>query len=162
MMQIEDIISNVQVYGLEESIKRSKYPMSTDTNACTTEPTKTIFTTPSPPTSVHASSKAAPSRSISTSVTCATTPRCSKASTSYAAESKLYKTPYQPSLFEQSAPQFDPAKTQEMEIGKDMDLTYDTKIYSPDLKTRLSQNYFNMIGRLDSEDRSRYDHFSSL
>ena len=32
-------------------------------------------------------------------------------STSYAAESKLYKTPYQPSLFEQSAPQFDPAKT---------------------------------------------------
>ena len=51
------------------------------------------------------------------------------------------------------------AKAQEMEIGKDMDLTYDTKIYSPDLKTRLSQNYFNMIGRLDSEDRSRYDHF---
>ena len=32
-------------------------------------------------------------------------------STSYAAESKLFKTPYQPSLFEQSAPQFDPAKT---------------------------------------------------
>lgn len=32
-------------------------------------------------------------------------------STSYAAESKLYKTPYQPSLFEQSAPQFDPTKT---------------------------------------------------
>lgn len=32
-------------------------------------------------------------------------------STSYAAESKLYKTPYQPSLFEQNAPQFDPAKT---------------------------------------------------
>ena len=32
-------------------------------------------------------------------------------STSYAAESKLFKTPYQPSLFEQSAPQFDPDKT---------------------------------------------------
>ena len=32
-------------------------------------------------------------------------------STSYAPESKLFKTPYQPSLFEQSAPQFDPAKT---------------------------------------------------
>jgi len=32
-------------------------------------------------------------------------------STSYAAESKKYKTPYQPSLFEQDAPQFDPAKT---------------------------------------------------
>ena len=32
-------------------------------------------------------------------------------STSYAAESKKFKTPYQPSLFEQDAPQFDPAKT---------------------------------------------------
>ena len=43
MMQIDDIISNVQVYGLEESIKRSKYPMSTDTSTCTTEPTKTTY-----------------------------------------------------------------------------------------------------------------------
>ena len=42
-MQIEDIISNVQVYGLEESVKRSKYPMSTDTSTCTTEPTKTTY-----------------------------------------------------------------------------------------------------------------------
>ncbi len=32
-------------------------------------------------------------------------------STSYAPESKKYKAPYQPSLFEQDAPQFDPAKT---------------------------------------------------
>ncbi len=32
-------------------------------------------------------------------------------STSYAPESKKYKTPYQPSLFEQDAPQFDPTKT---------------------------------------------------
>lgn len=32
-------------------------------------------------------------------------------STSYAPESKKYKTSYQPSLFEQDAPQFDPAKT---------------------------------------------------
>ena len=32
-------------------------------------------------------------------------------STSYAPESKKYKTPYQPSLFEQDAPQFDSAKT---------------------------------------------------
>lgn len=32
-------------------------------------------------------------------------------STSYAPESKKIKTPYQPSLFEQDAPQFDPAKT---------------------------------------------------
>ena len=42
-MQIDDIIRNVQVYGLEESIKRSKYPMSTDTSTCTTEPTKTTY-----------------------------------------------------------------------------------------------------------------------
>ena len=42
-MQIDDIISNVQVYGLEESIKRSKYPMSTDTSTCTAEPTKTTY-----------------------------------------------------------------------------------------------------------------------
>lgn len=33
-------------------------------------------------------------------------------STSYAPDSKKYKTPYQPSSFEQSAPQFDPSKTQ--------------------------------------------------
>ncbi len=32
-------------------------------------------------------------------------------STSYAPESKKYKAPYQPSLFEQDAPQFDPNKT---------------------------------------------------
>lgn len=33
-------------------------------------------------------------------------------STSYAPESKKYKTPYQPSLFEQEAPQYDPSKAQ--------------------------------------------------
>ena len=32
-------------------------------------------------------------------------------STSYAPDSKKYRAPYQPSLFEQDAPQFDPAKT---------------------------------------------------
>ena len=32
-------------------------------------------------------------------------------STSYAPESKKYKTPYQPTLFEQNNPQFDPEKT---------------------------------------------------
>ena len=42
-MQIDDIISNVQVYGLEESSKRSKYPISTDTSSCTTELTKTTY-----------------------------------------------------------------------------------------------------------------------
>lgn len=30
MLKIEDVISNVKVYGLEESIKRSKYPKSVD------------------------------------------------------------------------------------------------------------------------------------
>jgi hypothetical protein len=43
MMTIDDIISNVCVYGLEASIKRSKYPMSIDTSTCTSEVTKTIF-----------------------------------------------------------------------------------------------------------------------
>ena len=33
-------------------------------------------------------------------------------STSYAPDSKKYKTPYQPSLFEQEVPQFDPSKAQ--------------------------------------------------
>lgn len=42
-MTIDDIISNVKVYGLNESIKRSKYPMSIDTSTCTSEVTKTIF-----------------------------------------------------------------------------------------------------------------------
>ena len=42
-MTIDDIISNVKVYGLEASIKRSKYPMSIDTSTCTSEVTKTIF-----------------------------------------------------------------------------------------------------------------------
>lgn len=35
------ICNNVKVYGLEESIKRSKYPMATDTAACSMELTTT-------------------------------------------------------------------------------------------------------------------------
>lgn len=42
-MTIDDIISNVRVYGLEASIKRSKYPMSIDTSICTSEPTTTTY-----------------------------------------------------------------------------------------------------------------------
>lgn len=38
-MQINDIISNVKVYGFEESIKASKYPMAVDTSKCTTKVT---------------------------------------------------------------------------------------------------------------------------
>lgn len=37
-----DVISNVKVYGLEESIKRAKYPMSTDTDLLNSELTKGI------------------------------------------------------------------------------------------------------------------------
>ena len=51
------------------------------------------------------------------------------------------------------------AQTQEMNIAKDMDLTYDVKMYHPDRKTRLLPNYLNFIGRMDSKDRAVYDHF---
>jgi len=37
-----NIVSNIQVYGLEESVKASKYPMSIDTNACNSEITETV------------------------------------------------------------------------------------------------------------------------
>lgn len=48
-----------------------------------------------------------------------------------------------------------------MEIGNNdhMDIVYDTKMYKPDLNTRLTPNYLAMIGRLDSKDRARYDYF---
>jgi len=35
------MIKNVKVYGLEESIRRSKYPMTTDPGSCTSEVTNT-------------------------------------------------------------------------------------------------------------------------
>ena len=41
-MRIEDIVSNVQIYGLEESIKAAKYPMSVDVEALTSEMTEGI------------------------------------------------------------------------------------------------------------------------
>ncbi|MBR0243606.1 MAG: sulfatase [Bacteroidaceae bacterium] len=53
------------------------------------------------------------------------------------------------------------AKT-EMEIGKDMDIVYDTKMFvSPEEtpRTRLSGSYQNMIGRLSKAERQRYDEF---
>ena len=40
-MNYEDVISNVNVYGLEESVKGSKYPMATDLDKITTEITAT-------------------------------------------------------------------------------------------------------------------------
>jgi len=53
------------------------------------------------------------------------------------------------------------AQTQEMEIAnnKHMDIVYDTKMYHPDSATRLTPNYLRMIGRMDNEDRSKYDYF---
>lgn len=37
MLEIKDIISNVNVYGLEESVKASKYPFAVNTEDCSTE-----------------------------------------------------------------------------------------------------------------------------
>ena len=37
MINIEDVISNVKVYGIEDSIKASKYPMAVDVRNCTCE-----------------------------------------------------------------------------------------------------------------------------
>lgn len=51
------------------------------------------------------------------------------------------------------------AGAQEMEIGKHMDIIYDTKMYRPGLNTPLTENYLNMVGRMDSKERAEYDHF---
>lgn len=42
MLNINDVISNVAVYGLEDSIRRAKFPMATDTSKLNTELTKGI------------------------------------------------------------------------------------------------------------------------
>ena len=36
------VVNNVKVYGLEESVKASKYPMSVDVESCTDEITETV------------------------------------------------------------------------------------------------------------------------
>ena len=41
-MEINDIINNVEIYGLNESVKASKYPMSVDINKCSNEITDTV------------------------------------------------------------------------------------------------------------------------
>ena len=51
------------------------------------------------------------------------------------------------------------AQQQEMHIDRDMDIVYDTKMFRPDLKTRLSENYRNMVSRLDSKDLLQYSWF---
>src|SRR5574344_579167 len=45
-MKVSNIISNVEIYGFEQSIKASKYPMAVDTKKCTeesTDRTKALF-----------------------------------------------------------------------------------------------------------------------
>lgn len=50
----------------------------------------------------------------------------------------------------------------EMEIGRHMDIVYDTKMYvshDETPRTRLSASYEGMIGRMSAEERQRYDDF---
>lgn len=52
------------------------------------------------------------------------------------------------------------AAAQEMSIAKDMDMAYDVKMYTKGVtKTPLAPTYEGMIGRLDPEDRAKYDAF---
>ena len=41
ILEISEIVSKVQIYGLRESVAASKYPMAVDTDACSTVITKT-------------------------------------------------------------------------------------------------------------------------
>ncbi len=49
------------------------------------------------------------------------------------------------------------ARAQEMEIGRHMDIIYDTKMYNPQLETRLKATYEEFIGRMTAEERAAYD-----
>ena len=49
-MNITDMINNVEVYGLHESVRASKYPMAVDTNKCTDDLTKMTYSLFSVPT----------------------------------------------------------------------------------------------------------------
>lgn len=52
------------------------------------------------------------------------------------------------------------AAAQEMSIAKNMDMAYDVKMYTKGVtKTPLAPTYEGMIGRLDPEDRAKYDAF---
>lgn len=48
-MRYEDVVSNVNIYGLDESVKGAKYSMATDLNKITTEVTKTTYRLASSP-----------------------------------------------------------------------------------------------------------------
>jgi arylsulfatase A-like enzyme len=68
--------------------------------------------------------------------------------------------PLPPAFHDDYATRQAAAKT-EMEIGKDMDIVYDTKMYVDSLTppTRLTPDYLRMIGRLSQAERRRYDDF---
>lgn len=49
-MDFNDVIKNVEVYGLKESIRASKFPMAVDVNKCTNEMTERVQSLGSVPT----------------------------------------------------------------------------------------------------------------
>lgn len=51
----------------------------------------------------------------------------------------------------------DAAATAEMNVLKHMDIVYDTKMYLPGMNTKLTENYLNMIGRMNPDEMLRYD-----
>ncbi|MBQ5826293.1 MAG: DUF4976 domain-containing protein, partial [Bacteroidaceae bacterium] len=51
------------------------------------------------------------------------------------------------------------AAAQEMEVVRDMDMTYDVHLMDANVKTRLTDGYLSMIGRLSSAERAKYDQF---
>ncbi len=66
-----------------------------------------------------------------------------------------------PAAFDDDYAGREAAGKQEMEIADDnhMDMVNDIKMYRPGIKTRLSDSYLNVIGRLDSRDRAGFDYF---
>lgn len=42
MVRVNDVISKVKIYGFDESVEASKYPMSVDVDKCTPEITRTV------------------------------------------------------------------------------------------------------------------------
>ncbi len=49
------------------------------------------------------------------------------------------------------------AQTQEMEIGKHMDIIYDTKMYNKNVNSRLKKQFEKFVGRMNEEERKAYD-----
>lgn len=47
----------------------------------------------------------------------------------------------------------------EMEIGKDMTLDYDCKIYQPNHKTQYTEGYLDILSRMNTTERAAYDYF---